>query len=139
MSLSPTSPALVLLIERHPLMREALLATLASEPGLRVVAQLADGDIAVPTAVAAHPDVIVLSLSDSGADEVQTLGALRRALPAVPIVALTAHDGLNQAQAALAAGASGVVTKTTARDELVRVVCALLNASGKFVSSSIHL
>ena len=129
MNLPPASPALVLLIERHPLMREALLAVLASEPGLRVVAQLADGDIAVSTAVAAHPDLIVLALDNSEQDAVQLLGGLRQALPAVPILALTTDDGQPQEQAVLDAGATGVLGKTSARDELVRAVSALLKTN----------
>lgn len=126
MSFPLTSPALVLLIERHPLMREALLATLASEPGLRVVAQLADDDIAVPTAVAAHPAVIVLTVGNPEQDEMRLLGALRQALPAVPILALTTGDGQPTEQAVLDAGATSVLKKAAARVELVRAVGALL-------------
>ncbi len=70
-------------------------------------------------ASALKPDLILIALGNPGWDDLQTLHTLRQALPAVPILALTTNEVLNQEQAALDAGASSVVPKAVPREELI--------------------
>jgi len=116
--------ASVLIIESHPLMREALCAAIASEPSLTVAAQLVTSAEAVPVALALHPDLILIALGNPGWDDLQTLSALRQALPGVPILALITGEVVNQAQAALDIGASLVLTKEAQRSELLQALHA---------------
>jgi DNA-binding NarL/FixJ family response regulator len=118
--------ASVLIIESHPLMREALYAAIAMEPGLSVAALLTDSAQAAPVAQALQPDLILMALGNPGLDDLQALSNLRLALPAVPILALTTGEVADQEQAAADAGASVVITKAAPRAELIRVLHTLL-------------
>jgi DNA-binding NarL/FixJ family response regulator len=112
-------PASVLVIENHPLMREALCAAIADEPDLKVGLQAANGVEALQMFTIILPDIILLALGNPGTAELETLKNLRQALPEVPILALTSNEVVGQEQAALEAGAHVVLTKASSRSEII--------------------
>jgi two-component system nitrate/nitrite response regulator NarL len=121
-------PASVLVIESHSLMREALYAAIAGEPDLMVAAQAVNCTEVLNMVVTVNPgqavlafkpDIILLTLGNPGMVEMETLKALRKALPDTPILALTADEVPGQGQAALTAGAQAVLGKSAARAELI--------------------
>lgn len=121
-------PVSVVVIEAHPLMREALLAALTIEPGWQVAA-LSDSQAAIVSAVqAAPPSLILLSLGNPGADDLRLLAVMRQALPGVPILALITNEVPEQAEAAVIAGASHVSAKSAPREELMNAVHIVLNS-----------
>ncbi|HJS20461.1 MAG TPA: response regulator transcription factor [Anaerolineales bacterium] len=122
-------PAAVLIIENHPLMRSALCNAIAAEPGL----QVAEVDINDPESLAIpgpediiflprNLDMILLALSNPGLKELDVLKMLRALLPEIPVLALTSNEVAGQEQAALEAGARGVVTKTASRSEIIQAL-----------------
>jgi chemotaxis response regulator CheB len=52
----------VLLVDDHPLMRQALRAVLDAEPGLEVVGEAADGMEAIHLTQQVRPDVILMGV-----------------------------------------------------------------------------
>lgn len=112
-------PVTVLVIESHPLMREALCAAIADEPGLNVGLQAANGVEALKMFTIILPDIILLAVGNPGAEELETLKILRQSLPNVPILALTSNEVVGQEQAALEAGAQAVLTKAASRNEII--------------------
>ncbi len=112
-------PGSVLVIESHPMMREALCAAIADESDLQVSLQTANGTEALQMLTATLPDIILLSLGNPGLDELEALIALRKHLPDTPILALTTNEIAGQEQAALDAGACAVLTKAAPRSELI--------------------
>ena len=120
-------PASVLVLESHPLMREALCSAIAAEADLLVIRPT--DDITAATLIIAtgpqaillpqRPDIVLLALGNSGQVELKNLKALREALPDTPILALTGDDVPGQEQAALEAGAQAVFAKTASREELI--------------------
>jgi DNA-binding NarL/FixJ family response regulator len=126
-----TAPASVLIIESHPLMREALCTAILAEPDLKVALQGVNGTEALEMMItvkpdvvllAFKPDIILLALGNPGLDDLETLKVLRRSLPDTPILALTSNEVDGQEKAALEAGAHAVLTKSAPREELI---CAL--------------
>jgi DNA-binding NarL/FixJ family response regulator len=126
-----TSPASVLVIEKNPLMREALYAAIVGEPDLMVAAQAVSCADVVDMVVtikddvvllAFKPDIILLTLGNPSLQELQTLMILHRSLPLTPILALTMEEFEIQGKVALEAGASAVLRKSAPREELI---CAL--------------
>jgi two-component system NarL family response regulator len=122
-------PASVLIIESHPLMRSALCNAIAAEPGLQVAEVDIDDphNLAIPGTedVILLPrklDMILLALSNPGLRELDVLKSLRTSLPEVPILALTSNEVAGQEQAALEAGAKGVITKTASRREIIQAL-----------------
>lgn len=120
------NPVSVLVIENHPLMREALCLAIADEPDLKVaeadldssqtrVLPLLDDVLFVPQELG----IVLLALGNPGLTELDALKTLRRTLPDTPILALTRNEVPGQEQAALEAGADAVLTKATPRRELI--------------------
>jgi len=125
--MSPTSSS-VLVIEAHPMMREALRTAIANEPGLRIAIPASHAPLAAsllipikPDAIllASTPDLILLAFGNPGTDELEALSVLRQALPGTPILALTTDEVPGQEQAALQRGAHAVLTKSAPRTAII--------------------
>jgi DNA-binding NarL/FixJ family response regulator len=122
-------PVSVLVIENHPLMREALCNAIAEEPDLQVAR--VDGGPTQLLMISGQEDVILLpenanlillSLGNPGLKELDALKALRRSYPDIPILALTSNEVPGQEEAALATGAQAIVAKSASRSELIHTL-----------------
>jgi DNA-binding NarL/FixJ family response regulator len=122
------TPISVLVIESHPMMREALRNAIAVEPGFMLAEPFFGGIQNLWMTVAAQPDtillaykpeVILMALGNPGLDNLELLITLRKTLMNTPILALTSNEVDGQEQAALEAGANAVLTKATSRAELI--------------------
>lgn len=122
-------PASVLVIEKHPLMRQALCAAIADEPDLSVGMKAANGATALPMLRVIVPDMILLAVGNPGTAEMEALKILRKSLPNTPILALTSNEVVGQEQAALEAGSCAVLTKAVSRAELIKKLREIINDS----------
>ncbi len=131
------TPARVLLIEDHALFRAALKALLASRPelGLEVVAEAGSADEAYACFERGGFDVILLDLLLPGSSGLTILGEARRRGLRQPRLVLSAHGELDMISEAMAAGASGYVSKDQASDELFDGIRAVLRGE-TFLPSS---
>ena len=116
------SPACVLIIEHHPLMREALYAAISGEADLEAGMRAADGREALGLLKEILPEIILFALGNPGREDLDTLRTLRTSLPEIPILALISNEVPGQEQAALEAGASAVLTKAASRCELINTL-----------------
>src|ERR671933_143415 len=82
-------PATTLVVDDHPLTRDALAALLAQN-GFDVVGEAADGEAAVASARRLQPQLVLLDLSMPGVDGLTALPRLREAAPECEVVVLTA-------------------------------------------------
>ena len=115
-------PLRIVIIESHPLMREALCAAIASEPGLKLVAETTNGSGSLSRVTTLHPDVILFSLGNPGSGDLEALNALRQALPDTFILGLISDEVPGQKETTLKAGVQVVLTKTAPRAELVQML-----------------
>ena len=122
-----TSTISVLIVERHPLMREALCTAIDEEPDLTVTGETALVAEALLVAASLSPDVFLFSFDEPDPETMVAMGVLRRALPAARILALTSREIAGQERDILSGVAHTVLTKATPREELVR---AILQAVG---------
>jgi len=110
--------ARVLIVDDHPLTRDAL-AGLLSTNGFDVVGQAADGAEAVEQAAALAPDVVVLDLTMPGMDGLTALPKLREAAPDASVVMLTAAEDDANLLAAIRLGAAGYLLKNEPPERIV--------------------
>jgi DNA-binding NarL/FixJ family response regulator len=118
---APASIRLVL-ADDHAVLRAGLANVLNFEPGFQVVAEADDGPGAIEVWRQHRPDVLLLDLSMPGIDGIETLLRLKREFPAARVLVLTSSEAPEDVRHALDAGATGYVTKTVRRTELVAAI-----------------
>ncbi|HHY54948.1 MAG TPA: response regulator transcription factor [Chloroflexi bacterium] len=122
-SSSSTSQSItVVVVEDHPIVREAVIAALDNEVDMRVVGQAADGVTAVAEVLRCRPDVVVMDLFLPGQGGIAAITAIKEQAPHVQILALTSATDETVFLAALQAGATGYLIKDSQRHDLIRAV-----------------
>lgn len=107
--------------------RQLIGVVLATEEGLEVVGEAADGLEAIAIVRDAQPDVVLLDVAMPKMDGLEALPEIREASPASAVVMLTAFGSPSVRDRAAAGGAAGFVEKGSDLDELIaaiRGVCA---------------
>src|SRR5271170_1554119 len=122
--LGPVNPARVLLIEDEPGIVDFLRRGLEAE-GFAVEAAL-DGIEGERLALQGSFDAVVLDLMLPRRGGLEVLAAVRRAMPSLPVVVLTARDGIEDRVEGLEAGAADYLVKPFSMAELVARVRAQL-------------
>jgi DNA-binding NarL/FixJ family response regulator len=111
----------VLLVDDHPIWREALERDLGSA-GLTVAGAFGDGESAVRAAPALRPDVVLMDLQLPGMSGVDAAAALVRLDPGVRILMFSSSGEDADVLAAVKAGARGYLVKSAGREELIDAV-----------------
>ena len=101
----------VLIVDDHPLTRDAL-AALLTQQGFDVVGAAQDGAGAIAEAGEQQPDLVLLDLTMPGMDGLVALPRILEHAPQSEVVVLTASDAEENLLAAIRAGASGYLLKT---------------------------
>ena len=114
----------MLIADDQALLRGSFRLLVESDPDLAVVAEAADGEVAVEAARRAVPDVVLMDLRMPVLDGIE---ATRRicadpALAGVRVLVLTMFDGDEYVHPALRAGASGFLLKDTPPADLVTAI-----------------
>jgi two-component system nitrate/nitrite response regulator NarL len=109
----------VLIVDDHPLTRDALSALL-TQHSFEVVGTAADGERAIAEARELQPDLILLDLSMPGIGGLEALPLLREASPDCEVVMLTASVAEENLLASIRAGAAGYLLKTEPPERIVQ-------------------
>jgi DNA-binding NarL/FixJ family response regulator len=117
----------VLIVDDHPLIREALANVLA-ELGPQVVVLQAESLKGALAELTAHPDttLILLDLMLPDGEGTSVLDQVRQAHPGVPVVVLSATDNRATVLAAIDGGAMGFISKRSASPVLVNALRLVL-------------
>jgi DNA-binding NarL/FixJ family response regulator len=108
----------ILIVDDHPLTREALAALLVQN-GFEVAGQAADAETAVRQAGELGPDLVLLDLSMPGMNGLEALPRLRAAAPAAEVVVLTASGTEENLLGAIRGGAAGYLLKSEPPERIV--------------------
>jgi DNA-binding NarL/FixJ family response regulator len=114
----------VVVVDDQELVRTGFALILASDPGVDVVAQAADGADAVAAALQHRPDVVLMDIRMPGMDGIEATRRITSdpAMVDVHVLVVTTFDEDEYVVEALRAGASGFLLKDTTPDELIRAV-----------------
>jgi DNA-binding NarL/FixJ family response regulator len=117
----------VVVADDDPLVGAHLRTILASAGDIEVVDTVADGAAAVEAAIRYRPDLVLMDLRMPGVNGLVATDQIVALNPAPVVVALTTFTADRYVAAALRAGASGYVLKTTPPREfahLIRIAAA---------------
>jgi DNA-binding NarL/FixJ family response regulator len=117
-----TTSATILVIEKHPLMRAAIVNAIADELDLTIAAIAADGGDTLKIIESLQPEIILFAIGNPGEEDLEAMQDLREHSPKAAILALTTHEVPGQDQSALAHGADAVLAKTAPRAELLHAL-----------------
>ena len=112
----------ILVADDHDIVRRGLRAVLGARPGWEVVAEVTDGAQAVDAARRSPPDVAVLDLSMPGLNGLDAARQIRQFSPRTRIIILTVHRPSTLVKEVVAAGASGLVLKSDASEQLISAI-----------------
>jgi DNA-binding NarL/FixJ family response regulator len=116
-----SSTTRVMVVDDHPLWREAVAADL-QKAGFEVVATAANGTDALNRAPAVRPDVVVLDLQIPAPNGVEVTRTLVQKDPTVRVLILSASGEQDDVLDAVKAGATGYLVKSASREELTEAV-----------------
>ncbi len=117
-------PLRIVVADDQALVRAGLKVILDSEPGLELVGEAENGEEAIAVAQAGRPDVVLMDIQMPRLDG---LAAARRILSAErppKVVMMTTFGTDDNLYAALRAGVSGFVLKTSAPEQLIAAIRA---------------
>jgi len=114
----------VLLVDDQEVVRAGLRSLIATDAGLTVVGECADGDEVVALSQRCTPDVIVMDIRMKRIDGA-TATASVRAIDGPPVLVLTTFDDDETLAAALRAGAAGFALKSAPGEDILRAIATV--------------
>jgi DNA-binding NarL/FixJ family response regulator len=130
------TPIRVLLADDEAMVRAGVRAILASDDGIDVVAEAADGRQAVELVRAHRPDVVLLDIRMPGLDGLTAAEEIGAVAPATNVIMLTTFGEDEYIARALGHGAAGFLLKASDPRELITAVRAVADGAA-FLSPAI--
>ena len=115
----------VLVVDDHPMYRDAVAASVRRRADLELVGTADDGRTALDLVDAEQPDVMVLDLEMPGLDGMRVLKSLVRDGSPTRVVVLSGHLESAIVYSALAAGASGYLSKDAGADAICDAIATV--------------
>ncbi|EYT50983.1 response regulator transcription factor [Brachybacterium muris] len=124
----------VMICDDDPIVRAALASYLDRESDLSVVAAVDCAEQALEVLDEHSPDVVLMAIALPGQDGLEATARIREQRPQSSVLVLTTFGTDEHLRAALAAGASGFLLKTTAAAALVAAVRAAASHAGTVIT-----
>ncbi len=132
---TPESPARILIVDDHPLVRYGLMKLLEDENDLLVVDQFTDAATTLERMASIHPDLLIVDISLQGTNGLDLIKEIRARDPQTRVLVSSMYDETLYAERCLRAGALGYVCKQEPPSRLVEAIRSVLE--GKvFMSGS---
>ncbi|MFM9972352.1 MAG: response regulator transcription factor [Burkholderiales bacterium] len=129
-------PIRIVLADDHLSYRAAIREMLDREPGIEIVAEASDGEIAVQASLAHEPDVVLIDIAMPCMDGIEATRRIVAHRRHPQVIALTLHAELSFVRAMLSAGARGYLLKGDAYSDLLRAIREVA-AGGQFISANV--
>jgi len=115
----------ILIADDHLLFRSGIVALLATQPDMRLVAEASNGREAIQQFRAQQPDITLMDLQMPEMTGLDALIAIRGEFPDARIIVLTTYSGDVQVLRAMKAGARAYLLKNVVHKELLEMIRAV--------------
>lgn len=145
---SPSTPrgkVKIILVDDHAMVREGLKAVLESYTDVEVVGEAGDGEEAIAGVHRLRPDVVIMDINMPKKNGIEATGEIKTHFPSIIVIGLSVNVSGDNEQAMLKAGASRLLTKEAAVEQLHHVIqeevgrrlaTSVIGASGVIVPAS---
>lgn len=123
---SAKSPARVLIVDDHPIVRRGVADLVSKEPDLEVCGEAANVEDAMNQVQSCRPDVIVLDLTLEGIGGLELIKQVRALDENIRIIVSSMHDESIYAERVLRAGGMGYVAKNESPEKLIEGIRQVL-------------
>jgi two-component system nitrate/nitrite response regulator NarL len=121
----------ILIADDHEVVRKGVRSLLESQENQNIT-EASNGKEAVDIASEMSPDLVVLDVTMPILDGLSAARQIKKALPRVPIVILSIHNGPEMMRATKRAGADAFVTKSDLGSVLLKAVEAVMQGKTYF-------
>ncbi|MGD0518591.1 MAG: MEDS domain-containing protein [Thermoguttaceae bacterium] len=125
----PSRKIRVLLADDHTILRKGLLGVLNQEADIEVVAEAADGEMAIELTRQLNPDVVLMDVTMPKMDGIEAARRITAAQSGVAVIGFSAHKEEDMAQALYKAGAIGYLSKDEPAEFLIAAIRNVLPGS----------
>ncbi len=126
------NPIRVVVVDDHPLLRQALRTVLEKQPDFRVVGEAGDGAEAVRLAELIAPDVVIMDIGMPVMNGIEATRAIKAKCPQTAVLVLTVHNDSEHVLGILDAGAAGYLIKSVFGEEIINAVRAVVTGETIF-------
>ena len=120
-----TTPARLIVVDDHALVRKGMEGMLQGEPDLEIVGEAADGREAVSIAKKRTPDVIIMDINMPRMDGIEATRRIKKEQPGTVIIAVSVNDTADIRETLQKAGASAFVSKDEAGERLYETIMTM--------------
>jgi NarL family two-component system response regulator LiaR len=128
----------ILVVDDHPLMRDAIKSHLEKQSDFQVVGEAADGEEAVRMAQDLVPDVIIMDICLPKTDGVEATRRIKAAHPKICVLALSMFSNIDQVIKILDAGASGYLTKSIFGEDISKAINTVISGDSILPEGIMH-
>lgn len=115
----------VVIVDDHPVFRQGLRDVLETDPGLQVVGEAANGEVAFQMAEDVEPDVMLIDINLPDINGLQVTRQIRAKQSDIKVIVVTGYDDAEQAFHAIRAGASAYCAKDITPETLIQTIYAV--------------
>jgi DNA-binding NarL/FixJ family response regulator len=117
----------IVLADDHEIVRAGLRGILARQDNWIVCGEASTGVEAVSKVVELKPDIVILDITMPVMSGIEAAVRIRQLAPSTKILILSMHDAVLMANVLSLAAPDAYLSKTTANDDLVGTITALVN------------
>lgn len=117
-----SDPVRVLVVDEHPIVRRSIIEALTLVPDIVVSGEAVNAAAACQAVLALMPDVVLIDIDDRDRRGLEAAREIHRTRPETRVVAVAEFAASSVEQAAMEAGASRVVTRSTDVDDVVGII-----------------
>ncbi len=125
-----------MLVDDHVLVRAGLKLMLEGNPNIESLSEAGNGREALDLAKTQRPDIVLMDISISELNGLETTARLTKLYPQIRVIILSAHSSPEYIVQALRAGAVGYVLKESAPTELEMAISAVISG-GSYLSPAV--